>query len=50
MKIKVPEVVWALGDPEQSNLGGLSNLTVVTRPIYYKGKRAGSITETTQSR
>lgn len=43
MKINVPEVIWALGDPEQSNLGGLSNLTMITRPIYYKGKRAGSI-------
>lgn len=40
MKIKVPEVIWALGDAEQSTASGV---TTTTRPIYYKGRRAGSI-------
>ncbi len=40
MIIEVPEVVWALGDPEQSTTSGV---TITTRPIYYKGKRAGTI-------
>ncbi len=40
MFIEVPEVVWALGDPEQSTTSGV---TITTRPIYYKGKRAGTI-------
>ena len=38
--IKIPQVIWALGDLEQLTTSGV---TVTTRPIYYRGKRAGSI-------
>lgn len=38
--IKVPEVIWALGDREQSTRSGV---TWLTRPIYYKGRRVGEI-------
>ena len=30
--IRVPRVIWALGDPEQATSSGV---TVTTRPIYY---------------
>lgn len=32
MKIKVPRIIWALGDPEQTTTSGV---TVITRPLYY---------------
>jgi hypothetical protein len=38
--IKVPEVIWALGDTEQSTQSGV---TILRRPIYYKSKRVGAI-------
>ncbi len=38
--IKVSEVVWALGDPEESIHNGVA---VVQRPIYYKGLRVGMV-------
>ncbi len=38
--IKVPEVTFALGDREQTTQAGV---TVATRPLYYKGKRIGSL-------
>lgn len=44
--IKIPAVVWMLGDREQSTTSGV---TVVTRPLYYRPKdslsmiRVGSI-------
>jgi hypothetical protein len=33
LTIRVPEVIWELGDPEQSTTSGV---TVTTRPIYYR--------------
>jgi len=38
--IKVPKVIWALGDREQTTQSGVTRLT---RPIYYKGRRVGEI-------
>lgn len=40
MKIKVPEITWALGDTEQHTISGVTKLI---RPIYYKGRRVGEI-------
>lgn len=31
--IKVPSVIWVLGDREQSTASGV---TIVTRPLYYQ--------------
>jgi hypothetical protein len=38
--IKIPPVIFALGDCEQSTTSGV---TVLTRPLYYRGRRIGAI-------
>lgn len=38
--IKVPAVIWALGDPKQVIVNGVTD---TTRPIYYKGRLVGRI-------
>lgn len=38
--IKVPRVVWALGDREQSTQSGV---TTERRPLYHKGRRVGEL-------
>jgi len=39
--IKVPTVIWALGDPQQFTYSG--NVDVTMRPLYHNGVRAGWI-------